>query len=46
MDNTNKQLHLVYGDGGLGVGGDNFHYIFNYTRGGMESMVVDGREWR
>lgn len=45
MDNTNKQLHLVYGDGGLGVGGDDFHYIFNYTRGGMESMVVDGREW-
>ncbi|APR06552.1 Beta-galactosidase small subunit [Lentilactobacillus parabuchneri] len=45
MVNTSKQLHVIYGDGGIGVGGDQFHYIFNYTRGGMESMVVNGREW-
>lgn len=45
MVNTSKQLHVIYGDGGIGVGGDQFHYIFNYTRGGMESMVVNGHEW-
>ncbi|MDO4903410.1 MAG: beta-galactosidase small subunit [Limosilactobacillus sp.] len=41
---TNK-LHLVYGDATLGVGGDGFHYIFSYERGGLESMLVDGKEW-
>ncbi|PAK58926.1 beta-galactosidase [Lentilactobacillus kefiri] len=45
MVNTNNQLHVIYGDGGIGVGGQNFHYIFNYTRGGIESLVINGREW-
>lgn len=45
MVNTNKQLHVIYSDGGLGVGGDDFHYIFNYTRSGIESMVINGKEW-
>ena len=45
MVNTNNQLHVIYSDGGLGVGGDNFHYIFNYTRSGIESMVINGKEW-
>ncbi|KRL65773.1 beta-galactosidase small subunit [Companilactobacillus versmoldensis] len=45
MVNTNKQLHVIYGDGTLGLGGENFHYIFSYERGGMESMLVNGREW-
>lgn len=44
MANTNK-LQLTYGDGTLGINGNNFHYIFNYGRGGMESLVIDGREW-
>ena len=44
MDYTNK-LHVVYGDGSLGVGGDNFHYIFSYERGGLESFKVAGKEW-
>ena len=34
MDYTNK-LHVVYGDGSLGVGGAGFHYIFSYERGGQ-----------
>lgn len=45
MVNTNNQLHLIYGDGGIGVGGEKFHYIFNYTRGGIESLVINGHEW-
>lgn len=45
MVNTNNQLHVIYGDGGIGVGSQNFHYIFNYTRGGIESLVINGREW-
>ncbi len=44
MANTN-QLHVIYGDGTLGVGGDDFHYIFSYTRGGIESLVIGGKEW-
>lgn len=45
MDNTNKQLRVIYGDGTLGVCGNGFHYIFNYSRGGLESLVINGREW-
>lgn len=45
MANTNKQLHIIYGDGDLGVGGDGFHYLFSYSRGGLESLVIDGKEW-
>lgn len=44
MVNT-KQLRVVYGDGTLGVGGDDFHYIFSYSRGGLESLVIGGKEW-
>lgn len=44
MANTN-QLKVIYGDGTLGVGGDDFHYIFNYGRGGIESLVIGGKEW-
>lgn len=52
MDCTNKdlqrqvkKLRLVYGDCTLGVHGEDFHYIFSYQYGGLESLVIDGREW-
>lgn len=44
MAYTNK-LHVIYGDGSLGVGGEGFHYIFSYERGGLESLKVNGKEW-
>ena len=40
-----NDLKIVFGDCTLGVGGENFHAIFNYVTGGMESLVVDGKEW-
>ena len=45
MENTNKKLQIVFGDAVLGVHGKDFHYLFSYSRGGMESMVIDGMEW-
>jgi beta-galactosidase len=52
MDYTDKEkgqgsdfLHIVYGDCTLGVSGQGFHYIFSYQLGGLESLVIDGREW-
>ena len=44
MDCTNK-LQIVYGDLTLGVKSENWHVIFNYMRGGIESLYVGGREW-
>ena len=44
MDCTNK-LKLVFGDLTLGVKGDTWQVIFNYMRGGIESLVTGGREW-
>ncbi|EHO52576.1 beta-galactosidase small subunit [Lentilactobacillus kisonensis] len=45
MVNTTDKLHVIYGDGDLGVGGDGFHYLFSYSRGGIESLVIDNKEW-
>ncbi len=45
MGCINKFLKVVYGDGTLGVHGERFHYIFSYSGGGLESLVVDGKEW-
>ena len=52
MDCTNKTiqpLRIVYGDVTLGVHGSDqgkdFHYIFSYATGGMESLVKEGKEW-
>lgn len=49
MDYTNKmaadRLHIVYGDMTLGVHGKDFDYLFSYQCGGLESLVVNGREW-
>lgn len=44
MAYTNK-LHVIYGDGTLGLGGDDFHYIFSYEKGGLESLKLNGKEW-
>lgn len=44
MDCTNK-LKIVYGDSTLGVHGEGVDYIFSYMRGGLESLVKDGKEW-
>lgn len=38
-------MDCIRGDATLGVLGNGFHYIFTYARGGMESMVIDGKEW-
>lgn len=44
-----KSLQVVYGDVTLGISGKvenkDFRYIFSYARGGMESLVIDGKEW-
>ncbi|MGI6071266.1 MAG: beta-galactosidase small subunit [Blautia sp.] len=45
MGSTDRKLRVIYGDGGLGLGGDGFHYIFSYKLGGMESLVLGGKEW-
>ncbi|WWY81937.1 beta-galactosidase small subunit [Pediococcus pentosaceus] len=45
MDYTNNQLHVIYGDASLGLEGPNFHYLFSYERGGLESLVVNQKEW-
>lgn len=55
MENTGRRadgqarLHLVYGDVTLGVHGHgnsgDFHYLFSYAAGGMESLVSGGMEW-
>lgn len=45
MENTDKKLQMIFGDATLGVRGADFHYIFSYQRGGMESLVMDGTEW-
>lgn len=44
MDCTNK-LRIVFGDATFGVHGEAFHYIFSYGTGGLESLVVRGKEW-
>lgn len=45
MENTDKKLRIVYGDVTLGVHGKDFHYIFSYQTGGLESLVVQDKEW-
>lgn len=44
MVNSNK-MHVVYGDGVLGLHGDGFEYLFSYERGSMESLKINDREW-
>lgn len=45
MANTTAKLHVVYGDGTLGLHGEGFQYIFSYERGGLESLKRNGKEW-
>lgn len=45
MENMNKKLHVTYGDWSLGVAGENYHCIFSYPKGGLDSLYVDGKEW-
>ena len=40
-----ESLGIVFGDVVLGVHGTGFEYLFSYQAGGLESMVVNGREW-
>lgn len=42
---ADKLLGLVYGDGTLGVHGEDFHFLFSYQTGGLESLVYDDMEW-
>ncbi len=41
----NDCLRLAFGDWSLGVGGEDFHYIFSYTTAGPDSLYVRGKEW-
>lgn len=43
--NKTEMLSIVYGDCTLGVHGKEFDYIFSYQFGGLESMVLNGKEW-
>lgn len=52
MKNTVNKSHMdtekvaiVFGDCTLGVKSGNTHYIFSYTRGGLESLNKNGKEW-
>ena len=43
MDYADRgKLGIVYGDVTLGVHGEDFHLIFSYQTGGLESMVKQG----
>lgn len=44
MDCTSK-LQVIVGDVTIGVRGEGFSYLFSGTRIGMESLVLDGKEW-
>ena len=45
MANIANNLRVIYGDSTLGVKGFEFHYIFSYARGGLESLNKKGKEW-
>ena len=46
MDYADRgKLRIVYGDVTIGVHGEDFHLIFSYQTGGLESMVKSGKEW-
>ena len=40
-----KKLKIVCGDITFGVHGEDFSYIFSYQTGGLESLVMKGKEW-
>lgn len=45
MNKDSEKLSVIYGDCTLSVKGEDFHYIFSYAAGGLESLNVRGREW-
>ena len=45
MANTAPKLRIIYGDCTLGIKTEEKHYIFSYTRGGLESLKKNGKEW-
>lgn len=45
MELTNKKMEVVYGDVTLGVYCEKFSAIFSYQAGGLESLVIGGKEW-
>lgn len=45
MANTTNKLRVVFGDLNLGVHAGDFHAIFAYDRGGLDSLTKGGREW-
>ena len=45
MANTTNKLRVVFGDLNLGVHAGDFHAIFAYDRGGLDSLVKGDREW-
>lgn len=40
-----EPMHIVHGDGALGVRGENFEILFGVGSGGPTSLVVNGTEW-
>ena len=44
MDNW-KNMKISYGDGVLGLAGNNFSYLFSYAKGALESLKAGGKEW-
>jgi beta-galactosidase len=45
MESMSNKVKIIYGDYTLGVSGTDFHYIFSYQTGGMESLYAAGKEW-
>lgn len=45
MENMNNKLRITYGDWSLGVAGEDFHCIFSYPKGGLDSLYTGGKEW-
>lgn len=44
MDSVNT-MKIIYGDGTLGLTGEQFHYQFSYESGSLESLTIKGKEW-
>lgn len=42
---TDNKMRIVFGDVTIGLHGGDFSYIFSYQTGGLESLVINGKEW-
>lgn len=45
MKNINSKLRITFGDVTCGVHGVDFNYLFSYATNGLESLVIDNKEW-